>query len=121
MKIINISILLIILAINFKVLPSYSYNQKELKALRDTTRCPNCDLSSADLSNTNLSNADLRGADLSNANLSNADLRGADLRDANLSDADLRGADLRDAKGIKPAPEPKPSVSPVPKTGHLEK
>jgi uncharacterized protein YjbI with pentapeptide repeats len=62
-------------------------------------------LSTADLSEANLSEADLRWVKLSGADLSEADLRGADLRWANLSEAklseaNLSGANLRGAIGI---------------------
>ena len=68
-----------------------------LKKLLDTKKCPNCDLSKANLSGEYLSGADLNRANLSRANLSYAilrdvDLYGANLKGANLSDANLQGA-----------------------------
>ncbi|MBE9166088.1 pentapeptide repeat-containing protein [Pleurocapsales cyanobacterium LEGE 06147] len=59
-------------------------------------------LSSSDLSNTNLRGVNFAEADLSNTNLSNSDLRGccfwrANLSRANLRGANLCGADLREA------------------------
>ena len=68
-----------------------------LKKLLDTKKCPNCDLSKANLKGANLSGADLNRANLSDANLSEANLSDADLYGANLSDADLSGANLTKA------------------------
>ena len=56
------------------------------------------DLSSADLSSANLRYADLGSADLSNANLRYANLGSADLSSANLSYTDLGSAILNSAK-----------------------
>jgi len=64
-----------------------------LKKLLDTKKCPNCDLSKA-----NLKGANLRGANLSGANLSDAILSGANLFNANLNNAILKGANLSNAK-----------------------
>lgn len=84
----------------------------DLDRLRATDRCPECDLTGADLGGERLAgadlgraklgNADLRGADLTNAILDRAvlfrtDLRGADLTGASLKDAELFRADLRGA------------------------
>jgi uncharacterized protein YjbI with pentapeptide repeats len=65
-------------------------------------RGPIIALTSANLSDVNLSLVNLSGADLSEADLSNTNLFSADLRDANLfiadlKDANLHKADLRDA------------------------
>ena len=68
-----------------------------LKKLLDTKKCPNCDLSKANLSGENLSGADLYGANLSNADLSEANLKGAVLNGADLSGAHLNGANLSGA------------------------
>ena len=77
------------------------------KKLLETKKCPNCELSGADLRVADLSRADLSKANLwraklNGANLSLADLNGAilfaaDLRGANLFAADLSGADLSGA------------------------
>jgi uncharacterized protein YjbI with pentapeptide repeats len=66
-----------------------SYNPIHLKQLRDTNKCPGCNLKGADL-RLNLEGADLRGTDL----------RGADLKGANLKQADLENADLSNAKNL---------------------
>ena len=66
------------------------------------TNLRHCDLTRATLRDANLYNADLRNCNLTGANLYNSDLRNcdltrADLRDANLYNADLRNCDLTDA------------------------
>ena len=81
-----------------------------LKKLLDTKKCPNCDLSKANLKGANLSEANLKGANLyaadlsyanlKYANLSNANLSNANLSNANLSNANLSGADLNGARGF---------------------
>ena len=77
----------------------YGFSYEDLRNLKITNQCPNCDLeganlSSANLSGANLYKADLRKANLSNANLSGANLYLANLRYANLSSANLSGANL---------------------------
>jgi uncharacterized protein YjbI with pentapeptide repeats len=54
----------------------------------------NCDLSGMQMAGVNLYDADLSGANLSGANLSGANLGGADLTGANLTGAILDNADL---------------------------
>jgi uncharacterized protein YjbI with pentapeptide repeats len=66
-----------------------SYNPLHLRQLRDTNKCPGCNLKGADL-RLNLEGADLRGTDL----------RGADFKGANLKQADLENADLSNAKNL---------------------
>lgn len=85
-----------------------AFDPDDLKRLKETARCNECNLRRADLRYTILYNASLRGADLSRADLSHADLTGANLRGtdlryailykANLDGADLRKADLSYAK-----------------------
>ena len=80
--------------------------KSNLKKLLDTKKCPNCDLSKANLSgvdlskanlkNANLSGANLYGANLSNANLKKANLSGANLKKARMNLAKLHGANLSD-------------------------
>jgi uncharacterized protein YjbI with pentapeptide repeats len=60
-------------------------------------RGPIIALTSANLSDVNLSLVNLSGADLSDADLSNTNLFGAELPDANLFSADLRDANLHQA------------------------
>jgi uncharacterized protein YjbI with pentapeptide repeats len=81
----------------YSAVPASTADSVDVRRLRSTNACPDCNLSGADLSGANLQRANLRNADLRNANLSGADLRGANLRRANLSNADLRNADLRGA------------------------
>ena len=79
----------------------------QLKKLKATKKCPNCDLTGIDLSGLDLSGVDLSGAylfgvrlsrtNLSGANLIKADLRKANLRGTNLSRAKLNEANLRKA------------------------
>ena len=54
-------------------------NLEHVKQVRETGKCPTCDLSSANLSGLVSPEADLRNADLTGANLTGADLSGANL------------------------------------------
>ena len=69
-----------------------------LKKLLDTKKCPNCDLSKANLSGVDLSKANLKNANLSGANLYDANLSNANLKRANLSGANLKKARMNQAK-----------------------
>ena len=62
-----------------------------LTLLKETKRCPRCDLTEANLKGANLRHTNLRHTELQGANLRGTDLRGANLRDANLEGANLRG------------------------------
>jgi uncharacterized protein YjbI with pentapeptide repeats len=70
-------------------------NPDPIQQLRQSNKCPNCDLSGADLTGTRLAEADLSGANLRGARLGGPGVIAADLRYANLKGADLSGADLR--------------------------
>jgi WD40 repeat protein len=80
---------------------------ENVRKLRSSRQCRQCNLNGADLRNysldevdlqwANLSEALLNGVDLSRANLQDAILFKADLQDANLSDANLSGANLEEA------------------------
>jgi uncharacterized protein YjbI with pentapeptide repeats len=72
-------------------------NPEQVQKLLKTGRCPNCDLSGADLSAASLRRANLQGADLSNANLNLADLTRANLSQANLTGASLSFTDFTGA------------------------
>ena len=84
-----------------------AFNPEDLERLKKTNKCPNCDLSGADLlgailwdsnlEKANLGFANLQGAKLNAANLQGAFLVYANLKGADLTGADLRGADLRGA------------------------
>ena len=69
----------------------------DLNQLLNTKKCPQCDLNSAGLVQSDLIRADLQQADLAGANLSQANLKGANLRGANLTGASLHGANLTGA------------------------
>lgn len=71
---------------------AHAANPEHLQRLLKTNQCPNCDLSGADLKDTNLF-----GANLTNANLKGAILKGSNLGFANFTDADLSGANLENA------------------------
>lgn len=64
-------------------------NPDQVQRLLKTNQCPNCDLSGADLKDTNLF-----GANLANANLKGANLSGSNLGFANLTNVDATGANL---------------------------
>ena len=90
-----------------QVLKESGINQQELSfahtdfralCLNEIEWIKNSDLSSANLTKTNLKNAQLNGANLWNAQLYGADLRDAQLHGATLIGAQLHGADLRDAQ-----------------------
>ena len=68
-----------------------------LKKLLDTKKCPNCDLSEANLKDADLRGANLNGADLKGANLNGADLTVANLKGVYLNGANLSNANLTDA------------------------
>lgn len=72
--------------------PAFGANPNDVKRLRETNQCPQCDLSNAELKDSNLF-----GANLVNANLRGANLSGANLGSANLTDANLTGANLSNA------------------------
>jgi uncharacterized protein YjbI with pentapeptide repeats len=82
-------------------------NLEHVRLLRETGKCPACDLSSANLSGLISPGADLRNADLNyavlykvrlnKANLDGATLKGANLAGANLTGAHLTGANLSGA------------------------
>lgn len=67
--------------------------------LKQTNKCPRCNLVNADLTGLDLENANLQGANLAGANLTETNLKqaylvGANLDDANLNDVDLETANL---------------------------
>ena len=87
--------------------------RKDLDKLLETKKCPEGDLSGADLSfkvlvsfknhlpvGANLEKADLRGANLSGSMLANANFREANLSGADLGEATLDGADFTGANLI---------------------
>uniref|UniRef100_B8HYL4 Pentapeptide repeat protein n=1 Tax=Cyanothece sp. (strain PCC 7425 / ATCC 29141) TaxID=395961 RepID=B8HYL4_CYAP4 len=74
-----------------------AFNPEHLQQLRQTKKCPGCDLSYARLTRMNLAGADLKGANLNAADLRYANLRQTNLTGANLNLADLRWANLSGA------------------------
>lgn len=81
------------------LVPLVAENPEHVTQLRETRKCPGCDLREAMLDGVNVELGDLRDADLRLARLYKANLRGADLTGALLTGANLTGADLRDTKG----------------------
>lgn len=80
---------------------------ENVRKLRNSRQCRQCNLSGADLRNYSLGDVDLQWANLSGALLNGVDFKGANLQDtilfqaelqnANLSDANLSGANLEQA------------------------
>ena len=81
-------------AVSFMASGALALDPADLKKLKETGECMECDLSAAGLSRTRLRSAKLKGADLRRANMSGADLFIADLSGADLSGANLSGANL---------------------------
>jgi uncharacterized protein YjbI with pentapeptide repeats len=108
-KVLCVGMVLVCLCLTWSLL--YGFDEKQVQALKKTSKCPKCDLSGAklsglDLSYADLSSANLSGADLSNAsvyqgNLSKANLSGANLAGTNLFEVDLSGANLSKANLTK--------------------
>jgi uncharacterized protein YjbI with pentapeptide repeats len=76
-----------------------AFDPADLKKLKNTGDCVNCDLINADLRRTDLSDANLAlanlsGADLVGANLENVNFYGAILNRANMRNANLRNANM---------------------------
>lgn len=69
--------------------PANAAKPEDVQQLLQTSECPGCDLSGADLSFAHLIGADLREANLEGANLEGANLEGADLTGANLQNTRL--------------------------------
>lgn len=63
---------------------AFAFDADDLKKLKDTGECTQCDLREANLEGANLMDANLEGTDLS----------GANLKDANLNLARMKGAIL---------------------------
>ena len=66
-----------------------AFDPEDLKKLKETNECVECDISGADLVRANLKGANLMGANLKEAILVRIDLIGANLAGANLEDANL--------------------------------
>jgi len=74
-----------------------AFDREDLKRLKETNKCVNCDLSRTQFIGANLEGANLRGANLVGAIIQKANLRGANLENANLQGANLYGTNLRGA------------------------
>lgn len=119
-------LLMLFMVVSIAAPQAMAFDPYDVKYLRDTGSCPDCDLSGAylrvpgignspptvtdlvnsaldpDLAGANLKGADLSGADLSGVNLEGANLSGAKFintlaPDANFREANLTGAQLRGA------------------------
>ena len=73
---------------------AFAFDRNDLKKLKDTGECMQCDLREANLEGANLRGALLSKSNLWGANLVGADLCGANLKDANLNLARMKGAIL---------------------------
>lgn len=69
-------------------------NPDHLQRLLKTNQCVNCDLTGANLEDTNLFGASLVGANLTGANLKGSNLGSANLTETNLTGAKLNNANL---------------------------
>jgi len=78
-------------------LEKYKLEQANLQRLKDTKKCPNCELQEINLGEASLQDADLKGAQLKQAHLKGANLENADLKGANLQGAYLQRANLQGA------------------------
>ena len=84
---------LIALGISLMPVPSSAFVPEDLASLKETKKCPGCDLRGADLRGL-----DLTGSNLEGANLMGANLEGVTLEDAVLDDASCEKTNLRKAK-----------------------
>lgn len=84
---------LIALAISMMPASSSAFVPEDLERLKESKKCPGCDLRGANLRGLNLTDSNLEGANLMGSNL-----EGVTLEDAILDDASLEKANLRNAK-----------------------
>jgi len=100
--------------------PSSAFVPEDIEQLKNTKKCPGCDLRGADLRGLDLSESNLEGANLMGANLEgvlleeatlddascekanfrNAKLHATSMDHATIDDADFKGADLQDVTWI---------------------
>ena len=66
-----------------------AFDPDDLRKLKDTDFCQECDLALADLKGANLNGADLSGANLKDANLSYAFMKGAILCNTTMRDGSV--------------------------------
>lgn len=111
---------LVALVISLMPVPSSAFVPEDLTTLKESKKCPGCDLRGADLRGVNLNGANLEGANLMGANLEGVSLEKATLDDAScektnflkaklqgtsmdhasIDQADFNGADLQDVTWI---------------------
>ena len=93
-------VLVVMIVLAAGILPSVSsaFVPEDLDGLKETKKCPGCDLRGADLKGANLAGANLEGANLLGANLEGANLEGANLEDASCEKANLLKARLNGVK-----------------------
>src|SRR6185369_12135542 len=84
---------LVALVINLMPVTASAFVPEDLERLKESKKCPGCDLRGADLRGLNLDGANLEGANLMGANL-----EGVFLEDAILDDASCEKTNLRNAK-----------------------
>ena len=74
---------------------AFAFDPDDLKKLKDTGDCVDCDLKFANLRGANLKGANLEGSTLMSANLIRANLKGANLEGVNLYGANLSNARMK--------------------------
>ena len=72
----------------------FAYKPEDLKKLKLTKKCLKCDLSHADLRNTNFENSVLESANFKGAILTNSSFKSAYLNKADFSYANLKGVNF---------------------------
>jgi hypothetical protein len=85
---------LVALVISLMPMPSSAFVPEDLERLKESKKCPGCDLRGADLRGLNLTKSNLEGANLMGANLEGVTLEGASLEDASCEKTNLRNAKL---------------------------
>ena len=85
---------LIALVFSLMPAPSSAFVPEDLERLKESKKCPGCDLRGADLRGLNLNAANLEGANLMGANLEGVSLEAATLEDASCEKTNLRNAKL---------------------------
>ncbi len=108
------------LVLGFMPLDASAFVPEDIDLLKESKKCPGCDLRGADLRSLNLAGANLEGANLMGANLEgvnlekatlddascektnfrNSKLQGASMDHATIEEADFKGADLQDVVWI---------------------
>jgi hypothetical protein len=89
--------LLLLVLLLFSFIGTSSAGEVEIRKLKESNTCVNCDLRQANLSWENLSGANLSWSDLKGANLRGANLTGANLTGAYLAKANLESSKLSKA------------------------